>query len=179
MHKKISTKNINVDEDTHPLAKQKHYCKNADLLREIMEYQKTKVISNKLGEYLMAIAWHLTGHSNFRQYSFGLKEDFVGAALVRMVKGVAKFNPEKSNNPFAYFTQICWNSFIYSCKEYYKQINIKKDILENYLITAQSTKEIDPNSLVEMFINNLLDYNDKKDKDKAEEEALEEEVVRE
>lgn len=161
----MSRKRIQNNDEEHPLAKQKHYCKNADLMKEILNYKETGIISNQMGEYLRAIAWHLTGHSNFRQYSFSLKEDFVGAALVKMIKGVEKFNPEKSNNPFAYFTQICWNSFVYSCKEYYKQINIKKSILENYLTTAQSIQEIDPNSLVEMFINNLLDYNDKKEKE--------------
>ena len=158
-----------IEEEQEALAKQKHYCKNADLLREVLKYRETGVISEQLGEYLRNIAWHLTGHSNFRQYPFSLKEDFVSAALVKMVKGIAKFNPDKSNNPFAYFTQICWNSFIYSCKEYYKQINIKKSVLENYLITAQTMEKIDPNSLVEMFINNLLDHNDKKDKEALDE----------
>lgn len=143
------------------------YCKNSDLLREVLEYKRTGKVSNKLGEYFLAIAWHLTGHSNFRQYSYALKEDFVGLGVMKMVKGLDSFNPEKSNNPFAYFTQICWNSFVYSCKEYYKQINIKKQVFENYLISVQAAQQIDPNGLVQTYLNDLLDANEEKDKDRS------------
>lgn len=168
MRKSKSSDSVKPDDTTPDKKKATPYCKNSDLLKELIECKKSGVISNKLGEYFLSIAWHLTGHSNFRRYSYSLKEDFVGLGVMKMIKGVKSFDPEKSKNAFAYFTQICWNSFIYSCKEYYKQINVKKQIFENYLISVQAAQNLDPNGLVETYLKDLLESNETREQQEKE-----------
>ena len=41
------------------------------------------------------------------------------------------FNPEKSNNPFAYFTQIIYYAFIRRIQKEKKQVLVKQKIIAN------------------------------------------------
>jgi hypothetical protein len=146
-----------------------NYVNNEDFYNRLVEWKESGIekIPDDIALTIVKICENLAKSGKFCGYTW--KDEMICDGIFSCCKFAKNFNPEKSSNPFAYFTQICWNSFIYSCKEYYKQINIKKSVLENYLITAQTMEKIDPNSLVEMFINNLLDYNDKKDKEASDE----------
>lgn len=147
-----------------PEEHKEHYCKNADLLAEVLKCQQNNnTPSEQLGKYFLAIAWRLSGHSNFRGYAFSLKEDFVAQAVYKMLKALPNFKSDITTNAFAYFTQVCWISFVGSCKEYYKQINIKKNIFEKYLTSLQSTNVIDPTSMVQKYLETLTDSNKKQE----------------
>lgn len=154
-----------------PAEHKEHYCKNADLLAEVLACQQNNnTPSEQLGKYFLAIAWRLSGHSNFRGYAFSLKEDFVAQAVYKMLKALPNFKPEITTNAFAYFTQVCWISFVGSCKDYYKQINIKKNIFEEYLTSLQSTNVIDPTSMVQKYLETLTDSNKKQEADSYNDE---------
>lgn len=61
-------------------------------------------ITNYLGECLRLIAYKLSNHPWYSKWTF--KEDMIADALENMILYFDRFDPKKTNNPFAYYTQI-------------------------------------------------------------------------
>ena len=53
------------------------------------------------------------------------------------VDAVLKFNPEKSQNPFAYFTQIIWYAFIRRIEKEKKQLYTKKKYYDDKYVNRE------------------------------------------
>ena len=116
-----------------------HYVNNKEFLAAIIEY-KEKValaetrgepkprITNYLGECFLKIATHLSYKPNFVNYMF--KDDMICDGIENCVQYINNFNPEKSSNPFAYFTQIIHYAFLRRIQKEKKQLEIKTKILE-------------------------------------------------
>ena len=116
-----------------------HYVNNKEFLAAIVEY-KEKValaaergeekprITNYLGECFLKIATHLSFKPNFVNYIF--KDDMVCDGIENCVQYINNFNPEKSKNPFAYFTQIIHYAFLRRIQKEKKQLEIKTKIIE-------------------------------------------------
>ena len=116
-----------------------HYVNNKEFLAAIVEY-KEKValaeergeakprITNYLGECFLKIATHLSYKPNFVNYMF--KDDMVCDGIENCVQYINNFNPEKSKNPFAYFTQIIHYAFLRRIQKEKKQLEIKTKIIE-------------------------------------------------
>tara|TARA_B100000927_G_scaffold291494_1_gene293995 strand:- start:5420 stop:5869 length:450 start_codon:yes stop_codon:yes gene_type:complete len=85
-------------------------------------------ISNYLGECFLKIATHLSYKPNFVNYMF--REDMIGDGIENCVQYIHNFNPEKSSNPFAYFTQIIYYAFLRRIQKEKKQLEIKTKIIE-------------------------------------------------
>ena len=116
-----------------------HYVNNKEFLaaliklredREIAEIQgKEKPrIPRYIGECFLKIATHLSFKPNFVNYMF--KEDMISDCIENCVQYIHNFNPEKSQNPFAYFTQIIHYAFLRRIQKEKKQLEIKNKILE-------------------------------------------------
>ena len=116
-----------------------HYVNNKEFLaaliklredREIAEIQgKEKPrIPRYIGECFLKIATHLSFKPNFVNYMF--KEDMISDGIENCVQYIHNFNPEKSQNPFAYFTQIIHYAFLRRKQKEKKQLEIKNKILE-------------------------------------------------
>lgn len=99
----------------------KNYVNNADFYQALMDYQQKcneakalgkelPIVPNYIGECIMQIATRLASRGNFSGYSF--KEDMIMDGVENSLKYILNFNGEKYKNPFAYFTQVIWNSFI-------------------------------------------------------------------
>jgi hypothetical protein len=120
--------------------KKVHYINNKTFYEEMVKYksavaeaeknekQKPK-IPNYIGECFMMICKKLSSKPNFINYSY--KEDMIADAIENCVMSVDNFNPERSTNPFAYFTQIAWNAFIRRISKEKKQSYIKHKNFEN------------------------------------------------
>ena len=116
-----------------------HYVNNKEFLYAIVEY-KAKVreaeeqgkpkprITNYLGSCFLKIATHLSYKPNFVNYMF--KDDMVCDGIENCVQYINNFNPEKSSNPFAYFTQIIHYAFRRRIQKEKKQLEIKTKIIE-------------------------------------------------
>ena len=116
-----------------------HYVNNKEFLYAIVEY-KAKVreaeeqgkpkprITNYLGSCFLKIATHLSYKPNFVNYMF--KDDMVCDGIENCVQYIHNFNPEKSSNPFAYFTQIIHYAFLRRIQKEKKQLEIKTKIIE-------------------------------------------------
>ena len=116
-----------------PRAK-KHYVNNKTLFEEMVKFkQKTKEaaeagrqlprIPNYVGECFLMICNKLSTKPNFMGYSY--RDDMIADAIENCVVAAHSFDPEKSSNPFAYFTQIAWNAFIRRIQKEKKQSYIK------------------------------------------------------
>jgi hypothetical protein len=130
-----------------------HYVNNKDFLDAIIEYkiklrqvaekeipditeQQLKTwkspnkprISNYLGECFLKIATHLSYKPNFVNYMF--REDMICDGIENCVQYIHNFNPEKSSNPFAYFTQIIHYAFLRRIQKEKKQMEIRAKIIE-------------------------------------------------
>ena len=116
-----------------------HYVNNKELLEALIVY-RSKVakakeeglpkprITNYLGECFLKIATHLSYKPNFVNYMF--RDDMISDGIENCVQYIHNFNPEKSQNPFAYFTQIIHYAFLRRIQKEKKQLDIKTKIIE-------------------------------------------------
>lgn len=120
-------------------ATKENYVNNKEFLDALMVYRqqvavaieldKTKPrIPNYIGECFLKIATHLSYKPNFVNYMF--REDMISDGIENCVQYIDRFNPEKSTNPFAYFTQIIYFAFLRRIQREKKQLEIKNKILE-------------------------------------------------
>ena len=68
------------------------------------------IVSNYIGECFMKIANHLSYRPNFINYTY--RDEMISDGIENCVQYSYNFNPEKSTNPFAYFTQIIYYAFV-------------------------------------------------------------------
>ena len=116
-----------------------HYVNNKEFLEALIIYKKKlkdaeekglpkPVIPRYIGECFLKIANHLSFKPNFVNYIF--KDDMISDGIENCVQYVHNFDPEKSDNPFAYFTQIIYYAFLRRIQKEKKQLEIKNRILE-------------------------------------------------
>ena len=143
-----------------------HYVNNKDFLAALIKYREDKEIAeiqgkpkpritNYLGECFLKIATHLSFKPNFVNYMF--KDDMICDGIENCVQYIHNFNPEKSQNPFAYFTQIIHYAFLRRIQKEKKQLEIKNKILER----TGFDQVFDDNNTVDG--SNYSDYNSIKD----------------
>ena len=117
----------------------KEKCEEAEQMGE----EKPRV-SNYIGECFLKIANGLSHKPNFMNYTF--KDDMVSDGIENCLQYIHNFNPEKSNNPFAYFTQIIYYAFIRRIQREKKQTHVKHRLIEKVDYRAFVTMEGDENS---------------------------------
>ena len=116
-----------------------HYVNNKEFLYAIVAYKKDirdaeeagqpkPVIPRYIGECFLKIATHLSYKPNFVNYMF--KDDMVCDGIENCVQYINNFNPEKSTNPFVYFTQIIHYAFLRRIQKEKKQLEIRQKIIE-------------------------------------------------
>lgn len=118
----------------------RHYVNNRDFYDALVVYRNklqadpsTKV-PGYVGQCIMAICTKLSTKPNFSGYSY--RDEMIADGIENCIAAVNGFDPEKSNNPFAYFTQIAWNAFIRRISKEKKQQYIKhKNMVNNVLIS--------------------------------------------
>ena len=116
-----------------------HYVDNQRFLEEISEYQKFRIDAKDkgeepppcpeyIGECFLKIANRLSYRPNFINYAF--REDMISDGIENCVQYMNNFNPEKSKNPFSYFTQIIYYAFLRRIEKEKKQNYIKFKLAE-------------------------------------------------
>ena len=113
------------------------------------------VIPRYIGDCFLKIANHLSFKPNFVNYMF--KEDMISDGIENCVQYIHNFDPEKSKNPFAYFTQIIHYAFLRRIQREKKQLEIKNKIIEKSIYT----EVFDDNNTIDG--SNFSDYNQIKD----------------
>jgi len=155
--------------------KKEHYVDNKQFLHELIIYRnKCEVakqkglpkprVSNYIGECFLKIATHLSYRPNFINYMY--REDMIGDGIENCIQYIHNFNPDKSSNPFAYFTQIIWNAFIRKIEKEKKLLLIKKKYYDHKYVNQElvdySLSDKTKIPYVDMYIQN--DYMDELEK---------------
>lgn len=91
------------------MAKKINYLSNKILLPLVIRDKKRGELSNELAEKFMMLADKYLGSPQFRYYTY--KDDMQAYALMQLCTSWKGFNPDRSNNPFAFYTQCIKNSF--------------------------------------------------------------------
>ena len=97
--------------------------------KENGEIQKP-MIPDYAGECFLKIAESLSHRPNFINYAF--REEMVSDGIENCVMYASNFNPEKSSNPFAYFTQITYYAFLRRIEKEKKQLYIKYKTMDEF-----------------------------------------------
>jgi hypothetical protein len=116
-----------------------HYVNNRDFLDALVVYKKECSLAKEngtprpriphyIGECFLKIATHYAFRPNWANYSF--KEDLISDAVENMSRYILNFDPEKSTNPFAYFTQITHYAFLRRIKLEKRETEKKAMIIE-------------------------------------------------
>jgi hypothetical protein len=134
--------------------KNPHYVNNKDLFAAMVEYgiqvkeaeeanEPRPRPSEYIGESIMKIATHLSFKPNFVNYPF--VQEMIGDGIENCLQYIDNFNPEKSKNPFAYFTQIIYFAFLRRIEKEKKQLYTKYKATEraNVLGVTSDTQEHD------------------------------------
>ena len=123
------------------MAQQKrvHYVDNKKFLAAIIERKELMAeseaagddpprITNYLGECILKIANHLSYRPNFINYTY--REEMISDGIENCLQYIDRFDPAKSSNPFAYFTQIIYYAFVRRITKEKKQQMIKEKLLK-------------------------------------------------
>jgi hypothetical protein len=115
-----------------------HYVNNADFLKALKEYKELvriateagapkPQVNNYIGECILKIANHLSYKPNFINYTY--RDEMISDGIENCIMYIDNFNPERSSNPFAYFTQIIYFAFLRRIQKEKKQTYIKGKII--------------------------------------------------
>ena len=126
--------------------KGEHYVDNKVFLQAMTEWKnRCKVaekenkdrpqVTNYIGECFLKIATHLSYRPNFINYTY--RDEMIADGIENCLQYCGNFDPEKSSNPFAYFTQIIYYAFIRRIQKEKKQLYIKFKSMQNYEISPE------------------------------------------
>jgi hypothetical protein len=152
-----------------------HYVNNKDFLAAIIRYKAAKLENlepkrldqDYIGKCLMLIANKLATKANFANYSY--KDEMISDGIENCLMYFTNFDPNKSNNPFAYFTQIIHFSFIRRIQKEKKQQYVKMKNIQNFFLNndlSSSEKELYDNNQ-EFILQFEKSLTDKKKKSKV------------
>jgi len=137
-----------------------HYVDNKKLYTVIIQH-KTDIeiakleqrpkpqIPNYVGECILLIAQRLATKPNFINYSY--REEMISDGIENCISYFDNFDPSKSDNPFAYFTQIIYFAFLRRIQKEKKQVYIKHKTAENSMLFNEIVEQADGEDFTPMF----------------------------
>jgi hypothetical protein len=157
-----STTTDNQTPVTEPYKKPKartHYVDNKKLYTEMIIYlnqlaeakkqgSELPRVSEYIGKTIYLIANRLATKPNFAGYSY--KDEMISDGIENCLMYLHNFDPDKSKNPFAYFTTIIYYAFLRRIQREQKQQYIKQKSLVNSSIM---------NTLVELSSDDAAHFN--------------------
>lgn len=130
------------------MAKKAHYIDNKRFYEEMVKYCDSVLMARNqglsagiplpkinlppatdfMGKCFMDIAKNLSNRPNFMNYTY--KEEMIGDGIENCLQYCSNFDPVKSKNPFAYFTQIIYYAFVRRIEREKKQAYVKHKLSE-------------------------------------------------
>ena len=165
-----------------------HYINNKEFLKEMIAYReaiheakgagaKKPQIPNYVATALMKIAENLSHKPNFINYTF--RDEMVADAIENCVMYVDNFDPSKSSNPFAYFTQIAYYAFLRRIQKEKKQLYVKykstetAGILDEFELNENEDGTFRQFELYENISEFIETYESKRKEKKTKKKSLE------
>ena len=137
--------------------KKRHYVDNELFFAEIKKWKQRVIDAREvdetdppsteyMGECFLKICEHLVMRPNFINYTF--RDDLISDGIENCLLYAHNFNPEKSKNPFSYFTQIIHHAYVRRIVKERKLMHIKylyverSGILQQLSIDGEDNKKI-------------------------------------
>lgn len=119
--------------------KTENYVNNKEFLEAITVYRSALLnakhnnlakprVPNYIGDCFLKIATHLSYKPNFVNYMY--RDEMISDGIENCLQYIHNFDPEKSSNPFAYFTQVIYFAFLRRIAKEKKQMEIKNKMIE-------------------------------------------------
>ena len=129
-----------------------HYVNNKEFTEAVSEYSTAVKLaesrgktpprmSEYIGECIYKIATRLSTRPNFINYTY--RDEMICDAIENCIQYIGNFDAEKSNNAFAYITQICYYAFLRRIQKEKKQVYIKQKSIESSGILSDAFDTID------------------------------------
>ena len=149
--------------------KQAHYVDNAKFLQAMKDWkeacrdaeemgEEVPPVTNYIGECFLKIANGLSYRPNFINYTY--RSEMVSDGIENCLQYIHNFDPEKSKNPFAYFTQIIYYAFIRRIQKEKKQTTIKQKLILKYgldeIVRQEGDNEEYQNSYADFLRKNMI-----------------------
>jgi len=139
----------------------RHYVNNRDLYDALVKYNEKIKESNDLpkipdyiGICISKICERLSLKPNFSGYTF--RDEMVDDGIENCIASIKSFDPSKTENPFAYFTQIAWNAFLRRIAKEKKQTYLKHKNLQHLMLSdVHNTFQIDSNEASDEIIRSF------------------------
>lgn len=164
---------MSTKEDTKERStKNAHYVNNEKFLTELIAHKEKveqakannlekPIVSNYLGECFLKIATHLSYKANFINYTY--RDDMISDGIENCLIAAEKFDPSKSSNPFAYYTQIIYFAFVRRIQKEKKQQDTKYKMLQNidleqFVSNAEGNEEY-VNYIIDLLKKQVDSYN--------------------
>ena len=148
------------------MTKKNHYIDNKEFFEAMCSWKEQvkeaenqgdarPPITDYIGTCFIKIAEHLSTKPNFTNYPY--KDEMINDSIENCLMYAHNFDPEKSKNPFSYFTQMIYYAFLRRIEKEKKQSFIKYKLME----------ENDDGTFSSWFKENFFDkgQNDKTSKD--------------
>ena len=130
--------------------KKNNYINNKDFFNAMVEYKKRcveaedagdepPIIPDYIGKCFMDISNRLAYRPNFINYPF--REELVADGIENAIIACKNFDPEKSENPFGYFTQIIWFAFLRRIEKEKKELYVKHKVVENSMMMGTAIEQ--------------------------------------
>ena len=146
--------------------KSKPYVDNKQFLAEMVAFKEKVTEADKnnkprprvpdhIGMKIMKIATHLSHKPNFINYTF--REEMISDGIENCLQYIDNFNPDKSSNPFAYFTQIIYYAFLRRITKEKKQTYIRGKMIQDLPMDLFDVHESDGGMSGE-YTNTYMEY---------------------
>lgn len=143
------------------------YVNNKEFTAEMAEYRKEYLhsiendlpkprLSDSIGEKILLIANHIAYRPNFSGYTY--LDDMIEDAIEDMVTRAHNFDPEKSSNAFAYFSQIAFYAFVRRIKKEKAQFRTKVKMAQNNIILSDVLDSRQQQDSDEEYNNSYIEY---------------------
>lgn len=122
-------------------------------------------IPNYIGECFLKISSNLARKPNFANYPF--RDEMEADGLENAVRAINNFDPDKSDNPFAYFTTVIYYAFLRRIDREKKELYCKHKALERATVNGdmyegEADMNTKNNDLDTDYMNNFVrDFEDK------------------
>lgn len=129
-----------------------HYVDNAAFLAALKTHRANRqraletnteapLVPEFIGECFLKIATHLSYKPNFMSYTF--REDMISDGVENCLVYVDNFDPDKSSNPFGYFTQVIYYAFVRRIQKEKRHTYIRFKLIEQSVINGGAQTNVE------------------------------------
>jgi len=153
-----------------------HYVNNKMMYETMQVYiekvraaKKTELDPPRIPEYIGECVYLICNKLALKPQFFGYtwRDEMVSDGIENCIIAINNFDPDKSSNPFAYFTMIAWNAFIRRIQKEKKQTYIKHKNMQNNFVMDDLVSEFGAGQTSDYKSNDVIkDFEDKSEASK-------------